>query len=243
MTAGTIHAVTANLFIIEGEWPSAPAAVYRCSERLCLLDSGAGKAQRAAIRAVAVSYGAVDELVLLSSSAQPRPHANDDLLDELPARRRRHMRLGGVGASQLSARGVSVEDYADLGGPGSVLVASRRWPGWTFQDCELDVLRFGPPHLDQVGFHIGSCRALLLPCLPHSPSGEANWHIPIEATKSLLTLLDDHAVDVVSLGFGPPIGTTECRELLLSTTRAVRHGQSVRGGRDHLGRPARPSPN
>lgn len=199
MTSGTIHALSADLFVIEGGWPSPPAAVYRCGTRLCLLGTGAGAAQRTAIRTVVASYGAVEELVLLSSGSPPGPDSNDGLLDELPAGRRRHLRPGGADpASEVSPSRVPAEDYGALDGPGWIVVGSRRWPGWPFADAAIGVLRIGPPGLGRVGFHLPGCRALVLPDLHPGPVRDVRRRLPAAAAAQLLQLLDDGAVQAVA---------------------------------------------
>ncbi|MTD15118.1 MBL fold metallo-hydrolase [Nakamurella sp. YIM 132087] len=98
MTLGDIDAPAPNLRVIEGhhphrlwEDPDIPTiALYRHADTLYLLDSGVGEAQRAAILTCAAELGPVEEVVLVNSHGHLDHLGNNDVLDEIPAARRRH---------------------------------------------------------------------------------------------------------------------------------------------------------
>ncbi len=101
MTTGTVHPLAPDLQLVEGHhphnlWddPDLPTvAVYRSGGRLYLLDTGVGPEQRDAILELAKRSAAaapIEEVVLLNSHGHLDHLGNNDVLAEIPARRRSH---------------------------------------------------------------------------------------------------------------------------------------------------------
>lgn len=200
MTIGTIHPVATDLFLVEGREPVTSVVVLRRRSQVYLLDSGAGPEQRRSVRAVVASYGLLDALTLLSSSSAPLPGSNDDLVRELPARRRTHLRPRATDDAAVTSTSVSAQPYDVLGGSGWVQLGARRWPGWQIDDAGLQILRLcgheGVAVQPSVVFRLPEQGLLVL------AGGLARNADDAAGSPGLISTLAEH-VRLISPGFGP----------------------------------------
>jgi hypothetical protein len=208
VSLGTIHPVTADLFVVEGDTAVASAAVYRRSARVYLIDTGAGPEQRSSIRALVMSYGMVDELTLVSRDSADGPDSNDDLLVQLPARRRRHLRPAGGPSRAAADAGVVVESYEALGHEALIVVGGGEWYGWDMAPAGLQLLRLRAEGEPYTVVHVHDCRTLLLPGRP------AVGRLGEQMTAALRTLAE--SMHVVCAGWGPPMDRAGFEGLLTS---------------------------
>lgn len=212
MAEGTIHGIDDALFLIEGAWPSRPQdsspgpAVLRCDDRLYLLDTGAGPRLRRAVRAVATSFGRSAEITVINSGRHPGLIGNNDLLEVLVADRRRRLTLPDEVGSTARAR------LLPVGGAG--------WPGLDFDDGAVVALEAALAG-GRFAFYLPDHRTLLLPdelCLTPGWPGSEPSDVLQTGTRAL-ALLDTGVLDVVGLGFGPPLSAGDARTALADLVR------------------------
>jgi hypothetical protein len=223
MARGTIHAVDENLFLVEGVWPTWPLvalpgpAVLRSGRRLYLLDTGAGPLARAAVRAITASFARSAEATLINSGSHPGLVGNNDLLDCLDADVRRHvgpppscgadtwMRPMSAAYPRVRPTALPCHDLGVFGPAGPVWIGGASWTGWRVE-TGLVVLE-ATAGCDRLAFYLPAQRALLLPdelaLAPARPGSDVADVLRIGTF--VLTMIDNGAVDVLSLGFGPPL--------------------------------------
>lgn len=243
MARGTIHAVDDTLFLVEGEWPDDPStprpgpAVLRSGDRLCLLDTGSGPEQRSAVRAIIASFPAPGELMILNSGCHPGLTGNNDLLGSFPADRRTHVSHRWHGAAGPAAGDETRVELAAIAEPVSLDTAAGTWQGWRLPDVTAVEVS---AHSARLAFWLPRQRTLLLPDelalaagWPDSDLAEVR-----RVGQAVLDLIDAGAVEVVSLGFGGPLGAgqarTRIRSLVDRTPAAAPAGGSTTGWADLL---------